>query len=777
MNYAAHLSPADHAAIERVAGFVPAEIYDIHVHPYHRSHYAAGTWAFLGDHERLGCAEHGAALRRILGQRRAHGLYFGLPQATADRPAINAWIESEVRAHGTELSRALMLVAPQDDPAVVAAALRAGRFSGIKVYYCYANRPQPNQARVEEYAPEWMWEILHETRGVLMLHLVKDRAIADPENQRSLRRLCRAYPEVRLVLAHVARSFNYRHAREGLKAIADLDNAVVDTSAIGESEAFAAALKILGPRRVLWGSDFPVSELRGRCVTVGDRFFWLHPELMKEDVAREAERDAVLVGLEELLALREACDDAGLTAGDLEDIFSRNARRVLAPTLPAEARPPEEEGMALWRRARLSISGGTGLLSKRAEQFDAKTWPAYFSRCSGCEVWDLNGRRYLDFAGGIGAVLLGYADPDVTAAVQRRLAAGSYCSLVNPQEVELAELLLELHPWAGKVRFARGGGEAMAMSVRIARAATGRSGVLFCGYHGWHDWYLAANLGESHALDGHLLPGLAPLGVPRELKGTSAPFRYNDLASLDAALAQMEGNLAAIVMEPMRSQPPRDDFLAKVAQRCRAAGGVFVVDEVTSGLRYGFPGACQVLGVQPDISVYAKAMSNGLPFGVVVGRDAIMQAADPSFISSSYWTDGVGTAAALAVLKKVRALDVQPTVWRRGERLQQALRELAARYPACGIVVGSMPVTTSFGFNLGDDTSLAQALFVRKLRERGFLVSTYCYLMWAHDEEKIGRFLTACDGAWAELSQIITAGRLESEAGLPRARRGFTRLA
>lgn len=777
MNYVDQLSSGDRALAAKIADFVPAEVYDIHVHPYRRRDYAPGTWAFLSAHAELGCAAHTGAMRRIIGDKKVHGLYFGLPHATADRPAINEWIAAEVHAHGTPLSRALMLVSPADNPSEVAAALRRGRFSGLKVYYCYSGQPEPAQARVEDYAPEWMWEILHEVRGVLMLHIVRDRAIADPENQQSLRRLCRAYPRARLVLAHVARSFAYRHAREGLRTIADLDNAVVDTSAIGEAETFRAALEILGPQRVLWGSDFPVSELRGRCVTTGDRFFWLHPEFMLPEPRAEAERDSSLVGVESLLTLREACEDGGLTAGDLEDIFRRNALRILAPSLPAEAVPAAVDGMALWQRARQSISGGTGLLSKRAEQFDAKTWPAYFSRCAGCEVWDLNGRRHLDFAGGIGAVLLGYADPDVTLAVRRRLAAGSYCSLVNPQEVELAELLIDLHPWAGKVRFSRGGGEAMAMSVRIARAATGRSGVLFCGYHGWHDWYLAANLGESNALDGHLLPGLQPLGVPRELRGTSAPFRYNDLASLDAALAKMGDNLAAIVMEPMRSQLPQEGFLAKVAARCRAAGAVFIVDEVTSGLRYGFPGACTKLGVKPDLAVYAKAMSNGFPFGVVVGRDEIMQAADPSFISSSYWTDGVGAAAALAVLKKVRRLDVQTTVWQRGEKLQAGLREVAARHPRCRINVGSMPVTPSFGFNLEDDTSLAQPLFVRKMLERGFLVSTFCYLMLAHDEEKIALFLTACDEVMTEVSRIIADGRLAEEAGLPRTRRGFTRLA
>src|SRR5690606_36382833 len=151
----------------------------------------------------------------------------------------------------------------------------------------------------------------------------------------------------------------------------------------------------------------------------------------------------------------------------------------------------------------------------------------------------------------------------------------------------------------------------MMMSVRMARATTGRSGVAFCGYHGWHDWYLAANLGATGALDGHLLPGLEPKGVPRELQGTSVPFRYNDLASFDQALQQLGNNLAAVVMEPMRSQFPQDDFVAKVAARCRAAGAVFVVDEVTSGLRYGFPGALSRLNLEPDLAVYAKAMSNG----------------------------------------------------------------------------------------------------------------------------------------------------------------------
>ena len=778
MNYVDTLTARDQSLVDRLQDFLPGEIFDIHAHPYHAEHFPPGEWAFLDGHKVLGCREHRAALRRYMPVSLIHGLYFGMPRKTANRETMNAWVADEVKSNGTPLSRSLMVASPGDNPATVAAALRRGEFCGLKVYHCYAGRPDTMNATIEEYAPEWMWEILHEVRGILLLHIVRDGAMEDPQNQASLRRLCLTYPRAQLILAHVARSFNYRNGRHGLHALADLDNAVVDTSAIAESEAFRAALQALGPRRVLWGSDFAVSELRGRCVSTGDLFFWLHPELIRPDYRPATNSGMTLVGLESLLCLREACEDHGLTQGDLDDIFRRNALRTLAAHLPAESVPaPAATGADLWQRARTVISGGTGLLSKRAEMFDAKTWPAYFSRCSGCEVWDLDDRRYVDFAGGVGAILLGYADPDVTAAVRRRLLLGTYCSLVNPQEVELAETLLALHPWAGKVRYARGGGEAMAMSVRIARAATGRSGVAFCGYHGWHDWYLAANLGETDALNGHLLPGLEPKGVPRELRGTSVPFRYNDLASLDAALAQLGNNLAAVVMEPMRSQLPHDHFIAHVAARCRAAGGVFVVDEVTSGLRYGFPGAMARLGIAPDLAVYAKAMSNGLPFGAVIGRDDIMTAADGSFISSSYWTDGVGPAAALAVLAKCQRLHVYEQVSERGGTLQAGLFALATRHPLCRLVIGGMPPTPTMNFNLGADAPLAQTLYVRKMRERGFLVSSYHYVMLAHDEAVIMQLLSAAEEVMGEISRIIAAEQLEVEAGVARGPRGFARLA
>jgi glutamate-1-semialdehyde 2,1-aminomutase len=408
--------------------------------------------------------------------------------------------------------------------------------------------------------------------------------------------------------------------------------------------------------------------------------------------------------------------------------------------------------------------------------FGAEDWPAYFSRCSGCEVWDLQGRRYIDFAGGIGAVLLGYADEDITGAVQRRLSSGTYCSLVNPQEVELAERLLELHPWAGKVRYARRGGEAMSMAVRIARASTGRSGIAFCGYHGWHDWYLAANLGDSHALDGHLLPGLSPKGVPRELKGTSVPFRYNDMASFEKAMEVLGDNIAAVVMEPMRSEFPKDNFLEKVAAACRSAGAVFIVDEITSGLRYGFPGALSKIGLAPDVVVYAKALSNGIPFAAIVGREAIMNGSDGSFISSSYWTDGIGPAAALAVLKKMQRLQVYDVVWGRGEKFYVALTEIASRFPACNLKVGGMPVSPTLTFDLKADAKQARTLFTTRMMNEGFLISSVIYLMYAHQENHIRDFLEALERVLRDMEDIINAGKLGEHFNGQETQNGFSRL-
>jgi glutamate-1-semialdehyde 2,1-aminomutase len=772
------LTPTDTALMHRaVDGFVPARVFDAHAHLFHTRHFAEGKRpAFLPADTAFGFAAYHAAVARWLPGREVQGLFFPYPSKGNDRAGENRFLAAELAAHPQFThTRGLALAAPEDDPAAMCDWVRAHGFVGLKPYRLYAAPEDTTQVFIENFAPEWMWALCDAMDGVLMLHLVRSQGIADAANLRDLRRLCTRYPRCRLVLAHVARSFAYRTAFAGLKQVARLDNVVVDTSAITEPEAIRCALETLGPRRVLWGSDFMVSEFRAKAITMGDGFSWIYADELPAPAVTQFE-NFTLAGIEGLLALREACEATGMNAGDVRDIFHDNGLRLLAPHLPSSGQPRSVTGPELWSEAKTKISGGTGLLSKRAHLFDPQTWPSYFSRCQGAEVWDLDGRHYTDFTGGVGAILLGHADAHVNAALHRRVSMGSYCTLASPDEVELAERLLALHPWAARVRYARGGGEALALAVRIARAATGRSGVAFCGYHGWSDWYLAANLGNEAALDGHLLPGLPPLGVPRELAGTTVPFRYNDPTSFDAALRALDGRLAAVVMEPMRSAWPREDFVSRVAARCRATGGVFVLDEVTSGWRFGFPGAAPRLGIEPDLAVYAKAMSNGVPCAAIVGREAVMDSADGSFISSSYWTDGLGPAAALACLGKMEREGVQAHVWQLGEHMQTGLREVATRHPSLRLAIGGMPCASSVAFQMGDDSAAAKALTIREMLRRGFLFSSQLYVMWPHTGAHTRDLLSALDESLAAVAAIHDRGALRAESGVAAAPTGFARL-
>ncbi|HCN76225.1 MAG TPA: class III aminotransferase [Verrucomicrobiales bacterium] len=751
------LSETDRKLLHRaIDGFVPAKIFDAHTHLFHSRHFAEGKRpVFLDEDRGYGMADFQAAMKLWMPGREVEGLFFGYPSAGNDRVGENAWVQSQIDASTN--SRALVLAAPMDDPDEVRRLMSTGVFVGIKPYRLYADVPDTKEAEIESFAPEWMWEACHDHDGIMVLHIMLADGITAPRNIEAIQRLCRKYPRCQLILAHIARSFNYRHAREGLHHLIDLDNVVVDTSAVTQAGAFRAAVEILGPRRVLWGSDYMVSELRGSCITQGDGFTWIHPDLGTDKLTIFGQYTTV--GIESLLCLREACEDTGMTQGDLDDIFRENALRLLKPKTGLS-------GPQLWEEAKTKISCGTGLLSKRAHLFDPQTWPSYFSRAKGASIWDLDGKRYTDFTGGVGAILLGHADDEVNAAVKRRVNLGSYATLASPDEVKLADELLDLHPWAGKVRYARGGGEALGLAVRIARAATGKSGIAFCGYHGWSDWYLAANLSDDAALDGHLLPGLQPLGVPRELAGTAVPFRYNDPASFQAALQKLDGRLAAVVMEPMRSDFPRDGFLQNVINACHAAGAVFVLDEVTSGWRFGFPGAAPMLGITPDIAVYAKAMSNGYPAAAIVGKNEVMDASNKSFISSSYWTDGVGTAASLACIGKMRREGVQKHVWSLGERLQAGLREVASRHPALGLKISGMPCASSLVFA----NPAAKPLMIREMLQRGYLMSSQLYVTWCHDDEKVAGMLAALD----EALRILEVTPMEQSQD---PQQGFARLA
>lgn len=436
---------------------------------------------------------------------------------------------------------------------------------------------------------------------------------------------------------------------------------------------------------------------------------------------------------------------------------------------------PGQTGQDLYRKAKTRIPGGAQLLSKRPEMFLPENWPAYYSRAKGSQVWDLDGNVYHDMSyNGIAACILGAADPDVEEAVIAAVRAGSMSTLNPPEEVELAELLCELHPWAEMVRYARCGGEAMAVAVRIARAHTGRDRVAFCGYHGWHDWYLAANLAEDHALDGHLLPGLDPAGVPRGLAGTALPFRYNHAEELEAIIAKHGDEIGAVVMEPIRNIEPLPGFLAQVRQVCDRIGAVLVVDEVSVGWRLNTGGAHLVYGLRPDIAVFAKAISNGYPMAAIIGTRDVMQAAQSTFISSTYWTERIGPAAALATIRKHRRENVPQHLCRIGQMVRDGWR-LAAERAGLPITIGGLVPLSHFAIQ-HPEAQAAATLFTQLMLERGFLATKAFYTTFAHQDAVIEEYLQAAEDVFGVVAQALERGAVKSLLRGPVAHVGFTRL-
>jgi glutamate-1-semialdehyde 2,1-aminomutase len=429
----------------------------------------------------------------------------------------------------------------------------------------------------------------------------------------------------------------------------------------------------------------------------------------------------------------------------------------------------------LYDRARTLIPGGTQLLSKRPEMFLPGQWPAYYARARGAETWDLDGKRYLDFSHfGVGACPLGFADPDVDDAARAAILAGTMATLNCPEEVELAELLLELHPWAKMVRYARCGGEIMAVAARIARAATRRDKIAFCGYHGWQDWYLAANLAEEHALDGHLLKGLDPNGVPRGLTGTMIPFRYNDAAAFREIMARHGQELAAVVMEPARDSGPAPGFLEEIRAATERAGAVLIFDEVTSGWRLNTGGIHLTYKVAPDLAAFAKALGNGYPMAAVIGKREVMEAAQTSFISSTYWTERIGPSAALAMVRKHRKLDLGKQLVEVGRAVQTGWKRMAAE-AGLEIAVSGIEPLSHLELRVPEPAA-AGTLFVQLMLERGFLASGSFYASYAHQPEHVRAYLAAVGESFAIIARAVREEKVGALLKGPVKHSGFQRL-
>ncbi len=431
-------------------------------------------------------------------------------------------------------------------------------------------------------------------------------------------------------------------------------------------------------------------------------------------------------------------------------------------------------GQDLYKKAKTLIPGGTMLLSKRPEMFLPDNWPSYFSRAKGCKIWDLDNNELLDMSiMGIGTNTLGYGYDDVDNAVLETVKKGNMSTLSCPEEVYLAEKLVEMNPWADMVRFARSGGEANSIAIRIARAASGKDKVAICGYHGWHDWYLSANHNAGDTLSGHLLPGLNPLGVPKALKDTVLPFHYNNFEEL---LDLVENHdIGVIKMEVIRSFGPEDNFLQKVRDLATRKNIVLVFDECTSGFRETFGGIFNKYGVEPDMAMFGKTIGNGYALTAVVGKKSVMEAAQTSFISSTFWTERIGPTAALATLKVMEDIKSWETITTKGKKVQEGWKTLALRN-GIEIDVAGIPALSTYSFK--SERALAyKTLVTQEMLKKNILASTNFYASIAHEDEFIDRYFEELDKVFSIIRKCENQElKIESLLEGPICHSGFKRL-
>jgi glutamate-1-semialdehyde 2,1-aminomutase len=427
------------------------------------------------------------------------------------------------------------------------------------------------------------------------------------------------------------------------------------------------------------------------------------------------------------------------------------------------AYPDVSRSLELYKRANELIPGWTQLISRRSDQFAHGVSPIYAQRAKGARFVDVDENEYIDWVNAVGAVILGHADEVVDGAVKEQIDRGSIYTLNSPLEIELAEELCATIPSAEMVRYTKGGGEACAVAARIARGTTGRDKILICGYHGWHDWYQAANFGVDPESGEYPFAGIEPIGVPRALAGTVIPFRYGDLAGLEALLQEHAGDVAAIMMEPARSELPPPGYLEGVQALARAYDVILIFDEVSCGWRLRIGGVQHAVGVTPDMTVVAKAMSNGYPMGAVVGKRSVMEPAKRMFISSSYWSDNVGLIAALTTIRELKRRDAERQFERIGEALRRALNGAIADAGLEGACTGlHINPTVSLKLPPGVDGRKVSTLFIQEMARRG----VHCYMSFratlAHGEAEIAQTAAAATEALRVIKQGLDQGNLDA---------------
>ncbi len=396
----------------------------------------------------------------------------------------------------------------------------------------------------------------------------------------------------------------------------------------------------------------------------------------------------------------------------------------------------------LWNRAENSIAGGNMLLTKHPHRYLKNGWPTYFHKTDGCKVWDVDKRLFFDFSFmGVGTNILGYSRKEIDNEVISKIKLGNMSTLNSPEEVLLAEKLISINPWAEKVRFTRSGGEANAVAIRIARTYKKKDKILVCGYHGWHDWYLSTNIQSKDNLNGNILAGLNPHGVPKSLKNTTYPFKYNDIDKFNELIKKHGDDIAAVKMEVVRNIEPTNNFLQKVRSITKKKGIVLIFDECTSGFRETFGGIYKKYKVTPDMIIFGKALGNGYAINAIIGDGKIMDSVKQTFISSTFWTERVGYVAALATLKTMKKEKSWDIITKKGKKIQSIWGDIFNKLDFAYQIQG-IPALSSFYFE--DENNSKYINFIcREMLNKGFLANNVFYSSMAHSDFLIKKYKKA----------------------------------
>ena len=430
----------------------------------------------------------------------------------------------------------------------------------------------------------------------------------------------------------------------------------------------------------------------------------------------------------------------------------------------------------LQKYAHKIIPGLSGLLGKRPEMYlPGGNWPTYYEKAKGVTIWGIDKKKYLDFTMvGIGTSVLGYSDDDINKTAIKTIRSGNMTTLNPPEDVELAEELLKIHPWAGGVKYARTGGESMSIAVRLSRAFTKKDKVLFCGYHGWHDWYLSANLRSKKKLNDHLLPGLEPLGVPKGLKGSILPFKFNDWKDLKNVVKKKAKYCAAIVLEPCRETFPSKEYLSEIRKIANKNKCVLIFDEITSGWRINTGGSHQKFNINPDIVVYGKTIANGIPMGAIIGKKKIMSLALNSFISSSFWTERLGPACALTFIKKHKKLQLGKKLTVIGKKIKNIWKKNAKKNNLNLEIFGIEPLA-SFKIKCKNWPEVI-TFFNQEMLKEGILASDRCYANLCHTNKVLNKYDKACNKVFKKISMYENRKMIKNKLEGPVKQMGFKRL-